>query len=506
MNEYRPARKKRPRIYGKKAVVAVYKPTENKIDIEEEILQKIGALADELKVKVYVVGGYVRDYFLNRPRADFDCTVVGDSIQFAKTLAKRVKSKAVVYETFRTAMVPLGEFKCEFVGTRKEEYLPNTRKPVVKEGEFEDDLCRRDFTINAMAASLNSEDFGEVVDIFKGKDDIEKRLLRTPLNPSATFSDDPLRMMRAARFAAQLDFEVDESVLSAAKKMANRISIVSKERIADEFIKIMASNNPAKGINLLYEMNMLESIFPEIHNLAGVEIVQEGSVEYGHKDVLRHTLKVLAKTAEKSENIWLRFAALMHDIAKPKTKRFSKEKGWTFHGHEELGARWTKGIFRRMKLPLANVEYVEKLIRLHQRPMALVDDGVSDSAVRRLAFQAGDALEDLFILCRADITTKNPKLTEKYLNNYEIVAQKVIDVQEKDKLREFQSPVRGEEIMETCGLQPCKAVGIIKTNIEEAILDGDIPNEYEAAKEFFLENKDKWLSKMEARDILLQEK
>lgn len=472
------------------------------IEITEPVLKRIGRIADENGYEVYVVGGYVRDYLLNRPRTDIDCTVVGDSIAFAKLIADRFNTKAVIYERFRTALVPIGDFSCEFVGTRKEKYLKNSRKPVVTEGTLEDDLRRRDFTVNAMAASINREKFGKIIDVFDGRADLDRKLLRTPLDPEVTFSDDPLRMMRSARFAAQLGFNIEDKTFRGVRKMADRIEIISQERITDEFLKMLQAPQPGIGLMILFSTGILEKIFPELHRLAGIEIVQEGSREYGHKDVFRHTLKVLDNVAAVSDNLWLRFAALMHDIAKPKTKRFNEGQGWTFHGHEELGARLMKKIFRRMRLPMDKLGYVEKLVRMHQRPMALVDEEVTDSAVRRLAFQAGDALEDLFVLCKADITTKNPNLSEKYLNNYRRVAEKVIDVQEKDKLREFQSPVRGEEIMELCGLNPSPAVGLIKTAIEEAILDGIIPNDYEAAKEYFLRHKDEWLEEAKRKGML----
>ncbi len=465
------------------------------IEINENLLRVIGEIADSEGIEAYVVGGFVRDYFLGIAKKDLDVTVVGDSLEFAKKVARQFKSKPVVFQKFRTAMVPVDGFRLEFVGTRKEVYEKNSRKPIVTEGTLEDDLKRRDFTVNAMAASLNSSSLGEVIDLFNGMQDLGNKLLRTPLEPEVTFDDDPLRMMRLARFASNLEFEVDNAALVAARKMAERIKIVSQERITDEFLKIMQSNKPSIGLFVLYDTGLLEHVFPELNALAGVEIVREEGQSYAHKDVLRHTFKVVDNTAKLSDKLWLRFAALMHDIAKPKTKRFTEGQGWTFHGHEEIGARWMKRLFRQMKLPLEHQEYVEKLVRLHQRPMALVNDDVTDSAIRRLAVAAGDTLEDLFDLCRADITTKNPNLGEQYRNNYEHVFNKVIEIQDKDKLREFQSPVRGEEIMQLCGIPPSRLVGYIKSNIEEAILEGDIPNEYESAKEYFLEYKDKWIQK-----------
>jgi putative nucleotidyltransferase with HDIG domain len=489
-------KKLRKRIPGKRVLVTSYSKEIKTIEITEPIVKEFGEFAEKQKVKLYIVGGYVRDHYLGRPRADFDFTVVGDSIDFAEKLAKKYKTKAVIYPRFRTALVPIGEHHYEFVGTRKEEYLPDSRKPIVKEGTLLDDLRRRDFTINAMAVSVNPDSFGELTDIFDGLKDLERCILKTPLDPFTTFSDDPLRMMRAARFAAQINFTIEPRTLAAIRAMHDRISIVSQERITDEILKLLGGKKPAKGFKILQETGLLRIVFPELDNLKGIEVVKKDGKEYAHKDVFNHTLKVVDKLAEETDDLWLRFAALVHDIAKPKTKKFIEGTGWSFHGHEELGARWMGKMFRKMKLPLDHLPYVENMVRLHQRPMALVDEVVTDSAIRRLAVHAGDALKDLFQLCRADITTNNPKLNVRYLNNYNRVAQKVMDVQEKDKLREFQSPVRGEEIMEICNLQPSKAVGIIKHNIEEAILDGIIPNEYDAAKEYFMKYKDEWLEEI----------
>ena len=464
-----------------------------KIKITEPIVKQIGQIADQLGVELYIVGGFVRDYFLKRNRIDFDFTVVGDSIEFAEAVAKKFNSKAVIYQKFRTALVPVGEHKIEFVGTRKEEYKPDSRNPVVTKGTLDDDLKRRDFTINAMAASVNEKSFGSLIDLFNGISDLNDKILRTPLDAEITFSDDPLRMMRAARFASQLGFYIHSDTLLGISKTADRIKIISQERITDEFMKIISSDNPVTGLKILNDTGIMKIIFPELHRLNGIEFIQEEDKVYGHKDVFLHSLQVLGNICEVTENPWLRFAALTHDIAKSVTKKYLPGTGWTFHGHEELGARRMAQIFRRMKLPLEHLPYVEKLVRLHQRPMVLVDDGVTDSAVRRLAFQAAEVLEDLFVLCKADITTKNPILSAKYLKNYDKVGKKVLDVQEKDKLREFQSPVRGEEIMELCKLKPSPAVGFIKSAIEEAILDGLIPNEYEAAKAYFVNHKDEWL-------------
>lgn len=487
----------RKRIHRNAASVNAESGSGMKIVITEGLIAEIGKFADSAGVRAYIVGGYVRDVYLGRPRTDFDFTIIGDPVEFAERLAERFNTKAVVYPRFRTALVPIGHFKCEFVGTRKEEYLPDSRKPIVSEGTLEDDLRRRDFTTNAMAAGVNSDNFGQVIDLFGGAEALKNRLLDTPLDPYTTFSEDPLRMMRAARFASQLSFAIAPRVTESIKELRERIKIISQERITDEFMKIIASPVPSIGISALYEMGLLEHILPELSAMAGVERVVERGREHAHKDVLFHSLRVLDKVAEQSENVWLRLAALLHDVAKPRTKRFIEGTGWSFHGHEEIGARMMPKFFRRFKLPLEHEEYVERLIRLHQRPMVLVSEGVTDSAVRRLAFQAGDALEDLFMLCSADITTNNPKLTAKYLSNYDKVAEKVLDVQERDKLREFQSPVRGEEIMEICSIEPSRSVGYIKTHIEEAILDGLIPNEYEPAREYFLAHKDAWLAEAE---------
>jgi poly(A) polymerase len=419
---------------------------------------------------------------------------VGDAVRFAERFAERMNTRAVIYERFRTALVPIGEFQCEFVGTRKEEYLPHSRKPIVSEGTFEDDLRRRDFTVNAMAISLNKRDFGRLVDMFDGQGDLQKKLLRTPLEPHITFSDDPLRMMRAARFAAQLQFTISPDALDAMRGMSERISIISQERVTDEFLKILAAPKPSIGLDILFTTGILKFIFPELHALAGVDLIKVEGHAYRHKDVFYHTLQVVDNVAKASDSLWLRFATLMHDIAKPKTKRFIQGIGWSFHGHEDMGARWQDRIFRRLKLPFHHLEYVKNLVRLHQRPMALVDEEVTDSAIRRLIVQSGDALDDLFTLCRADITTKNHKRAIQYLRNYELVYEKTLLVRERDKLMEFQSPVRGEEIMSLFGMPASREVGILKTAVETAILDGIIQNDYDEAKVYLLANKDAILS------------
>jgi tRNA nucleotidyltransferase/poly(A) polymerase len=470
----------------------VHTSSKTVIEISDPVLLRIAALAHERGIRAYVVGGYVRDALMGRARTDIDITVQGDPLEFARAVADLFRSKTVEFANFRTAMVPIGDYQVEFVGTRREEYHESSRKPIVVEGTLDDDLRRRDFTVNALAAGLNADDLGEVIDLFDGSQDIGRRILRTPLDPVVTMSDDPLRMMRAARFAAQLEFEVEPSVLEAMSSMADRISIISQERITDEFLKIMQARKPSIGLKLLYDTGLMKHIFPEVHNLGGVDIVERGSREFQHKDVFLHTLQVVDNLAQMSDNVWLRFATLMHDIAKPRTKKFIEGSGWTFHGHEEVGARWQEKIFRRLKLPLHHLEYVQTLVRLHQRPMMLVDEGVTDSAIRRLAVQAGDAINDLFMLCRADITTRNPSRAAKYLRNYDIVESKLIDVRERDQLRAFQSPIRGEELMELSGLGPCRTLGYMKWMIEEAILDGIIPNEPEAARAYLLNNIDQW--------------
>lgn len=454
------------------------------------IIQTISLVADQNNVEVYMVGGVVRDLILKRERNDLDFLVIGNSLDFASKVANQLGiQKVTKYRNFGTAHFKYENYDIEFVGARKESYHRDSRKPVVENGTFEDDIRRRDFTINAMAISLNKKDYGELIDLFNGYTDLQNKIIKTPLDPLQTFDDDPLRILRAFRFAAQLEFTVDDSILNAAKQMRERLRIVSQERITDEFLKILSSPKPSTGLYLLYDSGVMEIIFPEIHNLAGVEQRQD----YHHKDVFLHTLIVVDNISQVTDNLWLRFAALVHDIAKPQTKKFVEGIGWTFHGHEELGARMMKNIFHRMKLPMNKLEYVEKLVRLHLRPIALAKDEVTDSAIRRLIVQAGEDLQDLITLCRADITSKNLQKVEKYLANYEAVMQKVLEVQEKDRLRAFQSPVRGDEIMKICNLKPSKKVGEIKKAIEEAILDGIIENSYEAAMTYLLKIKDNYL-------------
>jgi len=454
------------------------------------IVSTITEAAKENGIEVFMVGGVVRDLILKRERSDLDFLVIGDSLKFAEKVANKLGiQKVTKFRNFGTAHFIYQNYDIEFVGARKESYNRDSRKPIVEDGTFEDDIKRRDFTINAMAISLNEKNFGELIDIFNGYNDLQNKLIKTPLDPFQTFDDDPLRIMRAFRFAAQLEFQVDESIMKAAKEMKERLRIVSQERITDEFLKILSAPKPSIGLKLLYDSEVLQVIFPEIHNLAGVDQRQD----YHHKDVFLHTLIVVDNISQATENLWLRFAALVHDIAKPQTKKFVEGIGWTFHGHEELGARMMKNIFHRMKLPMNKLEYVEKLVRLHLRPIALAKEEVTDSAIRRLIVQAGDDLQDLITLCRADITSKNPQKVEKYLANYEAVMQKVLEVQEKDRLRAFQSPVRGDEIMKICNLKPSKKVGEIKKAIEEAILDGVIENSHEAALEYLMKIKDDFL-------------
>ena len=455
-----------------------------------KIIEVISKIAEQEKIEVYAVGGYVRDIVLNRERNDLDILVIGSGTEFAKKVADVLSIKNVsYYKNFGTAHFNFEGMNIEFVGARKESYDRNTRKPIVENGSFTDDISRRDFTINTLAISLSKNNFGKLIDTYSGLDDLQNQLIKTPLDPFKTFDDDPLRLMRAFRFASQLSFNIDEGIMTAANQMRERLSIVSQERITDEFLKILASPKPSVGLQLLFDSAVLEIVFPEIFIMAGVDQRKE----YHHKDVFLHTLQVVDNISKETENVWLRFAALVHDIAKPPTKKFVEGIGWTFHGHEDLGARMMKKIFHRMKLPLHQLEYVQKLIRLHLRPIALANEEVTDSAIRRFVVNAGEDLEDLITLCRADITSKNPIKVEKYLGNYERVMQKVRDVKERDKLREFQSPVRGEEIMQICNLKPSRKVGEIKTAIEEAILDGKIGNNYEEAYKYLMEIKDQFL-------------
>ncbi len=457
---------------------------------EKDYFIKASEVAEEMNIQLYVVGGYVRDLILDRKLDDVDILVIGDGLEFAKTLSKKLGVRKVDYfKTFGTAHFFYKDIDLEFVGARKESYSDDSRNPEVEIGTFEDDISRRDFTINTLAISLNKNNFGEMIDIFGGVKDLEAKKIKTPLDPVETFNDDPLRILRAFRFASQLDFQVDESLIEASTQLASRLKIISQERITEEFFKILASPKPSIGLKLLYNSGVMRYIFPEVADLGGVDQRNE----FHHKDVFLHTCQVVDNIAKVSNNVWLRFAGLMHDIAKPPTKKFDEKTGWSFHGHEEKGARWMKYIFKRMKLPFSKLNYVRKLVRLHLRPIALISDNVTDSAIRRFIVSLEEDLEDMITLCRADITSKNPQKVTRYLSNYEKVMEKVRDVKERDKLREFQSPVRGEEIMKICNIPPSKKVGEIKTAIEEAILDGEIGNNYEEALEYLMKIKDQFV-------------
>ena len=454
------------------------------------MLKRIGQVADELGVEAYVVGGYVRDLLLGLEDSDVDVVVAGDGVAFARALARALGTQTVVaFERFGTAMLPLPEGKVEVVGARAERYSADSRKPEVSAGTIQEDLLRRDFRVNAIAASLNAGRFGELLDPLGGREDLQARILRTPLDPARTFEDDPLRILRAVRFAAQLEFAVEPGTLEAMSAMKERLQVVSQERISEEFLKLLRTRRPSTGLKLAYETGVLHLVFPEIAQMAGVDQRRD----HHHKDVFLHTCMVVDNIAAATDRLWLRFAALVHDIAKPRTKAFKEGTGWTFHGHEEMGARMMKKIFQRMKLPLEPLPYVEKLVRFHLRPMALVDQEVTDSAVRRLVFETGNDIDDLMMLCRADITSKNPRLVARYLRNYDLVVQKIAEVEEKDRLRNWQPPVKGDEIMQVCGLEPGRAVGMLKKAIEEAILDGKIPNEHDAALAYLLSVKDEIL-------------
>ena len=454
-------------------------------ELQHPIFSIIKELADKTNTEVYVIGGYVRDRIMGRPfKNDVDILVIGSGIDFATQLGERLNTKVAVYKSFGTAMLVYDGLDVEFVGARKESYRRDSRKPIVEDGTLQDDQNRRDFTINAMAYSLNSETYGQLLDPFDGLADIENRIIRTPLAPKETFSDDPLRMMRAIRFATQLNFKIDVQAIEAIVETKDRIQIISKERVTDEMNKIILSKKPSIGFKYLFDTGLLALVFPAMANLYGVDYV-DGK---GHKDNFYHTLEVLDNVAEMSDNLWLRWAAIMHDIAKPATKRFDKRIGWTFHGHEDRGARMVPKLFAEMKLPLnEKMKFVQKLVQLHLRPIVLAQDIVTDSAVRRLLFEAGDDIDALMLLCHADVTTKNEFKKKKYRDNFELVKQKLKDVEERDHLRNWQPPVTGEDIMHVFGLGPSKQVGVIKNAIREAILDGEIPNERMAAYNFMLD-------------------
>lgn len=453
--------------------------------IPQQLFKTIGRAAAESQSEVFAIGGMVRDILLERNNKDYDFVTDGNGIDLAENVATKLGVKRVnVFKNFGTAQFKFADFDLEFVGARKESYSRESRKPDVVPGTLEDDQKRRDFTINAMAISLQENNFGELIDPFNGVEDIEKKIIRTPLDPDITYSDDPLRMMRAVRFAAQLNFSIHPESYAAISRNAERLKIVSIERIITELNKIIMTPKPSRGFKMLFDSGLLQQFFPEMVKLHGTE-KRDG---LSHKDNFYHTLQVLDNLCETSDNIWLRWSAILHDIAKPPTKRFEPGIGWTFHGHEDLGARMVPKIFQRLKLPLDhNMKYVQKMVQLHLRPIALTKEEITDSAIRRLLFEAGDDVDDLMLLCRADITSKNEQKVKRYLSNYEIVKEKLIEVEKKDHIRNFQPPVSGELIMKTFSLAPGREVGVIKNAIKDAILDGLIRNEYEDAFEYMIE-------------------
>ncbi|MBA4321824.1 MAG: tRNA nucleotidyltransferase [Odoribacter sp.] len=457
------------------------------ICLYDKIFKALSEVVTVQKTEAYVIGGYVRDCLLKRehPGKDIDIVVIGSGIEIARKVAKKLNPsiRVTVFRNFGTAMFRHNDYEIEFVGARKESYNRESRKPVVENGTLDDDQKRRDFTINALAISLNSETFGELLDPFNGINDLKNKIIRTPLDPDKTFSDDPLRMIRAIRFATQLNFTIEEKTLNSITVNAERIKIVSAERIVTELNKIILCDHPSHGFVLLEQSGLLSHIFPELNNMRGVE-KKEGKA---HKDNFHHSIKVLDNISKKTDDLWLRWAALLHDIAKPVTKKYSEENGWSFHGHEFIGAKMIPDIFRKMKLPLnEKMKYVQKLVNLHLRPISLSQETVTDSAIRRLLFDAGDDIDDLMILCEADITSKNKEKKSKHLENFSLVRKKLQEIEDKDALRNFQPPVDGGEIISTFGIRPGREVGIIKNAIREAILDGIIPNEHDAARELMI--------------------
>ncbi len=457
----------------------------NNKQIENPVLRMVGEEADRLGLECYVIGGWVRDLFLHRPSDDIDIVVVGSGILLAEKVAKRLGKGArlSVFKTYGTAQVKKGDLELEFVGARRESYQHDSRNPIVEDGTLQEDQDRRDFTINAMAICLNANHYGELLDPFDGIGDLERCIIRTPLDPDITFSDDPLRMMRAIRFATQLGFNLDGETFDAIERNKQRIEIITRERIDEELNKIMLSRRPSEGWILLDKTGLLPLIFPELAALKGIE-VKDGR---GHKDVFFHTLKVLDNVAESGGGLWLRWAALLHDIGKPRSKAWDPQVGWTFRNHNYIGAKMVPKIFAKMKMPLnEKMEYVKKMVDLHMRPINLIEDTVTDSAVRRLLFEAGDDIDDLMLLCDADITSRNEEKKARYHQNYQLVRQKMVELEERDRIRNFQPPIMGDEIMEMFHLEPCSLVGELKAAIKDAILDGIIPNEYNAAKEYLM--------------------
>ena len=454
--------------------------------LDHQIFKVISQATEELQLESYVIGGFVRDFILQRGNAkDIDVVAVGSGIDLALKVSELLphKPKVQVFKNYGTAMLRAFDMEIEFVGARKESYSEDSRNPVVENGTLEDDQNRRDFTINALALSLNKANFGNLLDPFGGLEDLKSQLIRTPLEPGITYSDDPLRMLRAIRFASQLNFIIQKKSLDAIKEHHKRIKIISKERITEELHKILLSERPSKGFALLHKTKLLKLILPELTALEGIDEI-EGQ---RHKDNFWHTLEVVDNISENTDNLWLRWAALLHDIGKAPTKKFHKRNGWTFHGHEFVGSKMVYKLFKRLRMPLNDkMKFVQKMVLMSSRPIAVVDDDVTDSAVRRLIFDAGENIDDLMTLCEADITTKNPRRYKKYHNNFKIVRQKMKEVEERDHVRNFQPPVSGEEIMETFNIKPCREVGIIKDAIKEAILEGDIPNEHAAAKALML--------------------